>query len=169
MKQEMVYRVENPVDEHGIWRNFDGSPCDLFSKLTIGECKDMPMEDNDFYLFNGKRWFSATDTPEKLKAWFDVLDIVEMRKLGYRVYRFTVSNIRTVSEYEVAFTRDSIVEKVAIDPSEIWEDIEMIAKSSQPDCESCDKTISLVMSNMSKRIHELETELKDYENKGDDE
>ena len=36
-----------------------------------------------------------------------------------------------------------------------------------PDCESCDKAISHVIGNMSKRIHELEQVLRDYE-KGDD-
>ncbi len=116
-----VYRVENPVEEHGLWRNFDGSPCDVFDKLTHGKSRTLPMPDNDFYREGGKQWFSATDTPDKLTAWFDVLDIVQMRSLGYKVYEFEVSDVRTVSEYEVVFTRDSIKSVIAIDPADIWQ------------------------------------------------
>lgn len=116
-----VYRVENPEEEHGLWRNFDGSPCDVFEKLKVGKCRNMPMPDNDFYREGGKQWFSATDTPDKLTAWFDVLDIVQMRSLGYKVYEFEVSNVKTVNEYEVVFTRDSIKSVIAIDPADIWQ------------------------------------------------
>jgi len=118
-----VYRVENTEEEHGLWRNFDGSPCDVLTKLTVGKARNLPMEDSDFYRFNGKRWFASTDAPEKLRAWFHALDIIQMARFGYRVYRFMVTEIRVVSEYEVVFTRDSIVDKVAIDPTEIWREI----------------------------------------------
>lgn len=119
-----VYRVENPEGQHGLWRNFDGSPCDVFDKLEVGKCRELPMPDNDFYRQDGKQWFAATDTPDKLKEWFDVLDIVQMRWLGYKIYEFEVSDIKTVSEYEVVFTRDSIKSVIAIDPSEIWSDFD---------------------------------------------
>lgn len=116
-----VYRVENPIGKHGLWRNFDGSACNVFDKLRVGKCREMPMPDNDFYREGGKQWFSATDTPEKLREWFDVLDIVQLRLLGYKVYQFEVTNVRTVSEYEVVFTRDSIKSVIAIDPADIWD------------------------------------------------
>ena len=120
----IVYRVEDPVEEHGLWRNFDGTPSNVFEKLTVGKCRNMPMDDNDFYRHEGKQWFAATDTPEKLKAWFDVMDIIELRKLGYKVYRFEVAKIRVVSEYEVVFVRDDILSQIAIDPAEIWEEFD---------------------------------------------
>ena len=119
-----VYRVENPVEEHGLWRNFDGSPCDVFDKLTHGKSRTLPMPDNDFYREGGKQWFAATDTPEKLKEWLDILDIVQLRHLGYKVYQFEVSNVKTVSEYEVVFTRDSIQSVIAIDPADIWDEFD---------------------------------------------
>ena len=117
-----VYRVEDPKGEHGLWRNFDGSPADTFSHLTVGKCKDMPMEDSGFYREGGKRWFSATDSPEKLKAWFDVLDITELVKMGFGVYCFTVKEIRTVSEYEVVFAREDIIDCETVTPEMIWEE-----------------------------------------------
>lgn len=117
-----VYRVEDQAGKHGLWRDFDGTINPLFTKLTVGKCKDMPMPDSDFYRANGKQWFSATDTPEKLLAWFDVMDIIESEKLGYHVYEFDVAGVRKVSDYEVVFTRDSVRECRAIDPQTIWPD-----------------------------------------------
>ena len=80
-----AYRVENQEEQHGIWRDFDGTVNPVFKHLSQGKCKDMPMEDSDFYRADGLRWFSATDTPEKLKAWFSALDVIEMERLGYKV------------------------------------------------------------------------------------
>lgn len=116
-----IYRVEDPVGQHELWRGFDGSINPVFSKLTVGKCKDMPMDDSDFYRRNGKQWFSATDAPEKLKAWFDVIDIIEMEKLGYGVFEFEVTNIDVVSPFEVVFTRDSIVNVQKVASGGIWE------------------------------------------------
>lgn len=120
VKTIKVYRVEDPKEGHGLWRDFNGDFNPVFNKLTKGKCKDMPMEDSDFYREDGKMWFSATDTPEKLTAWFSALDVVELEKLGYNVYEFEVEEWRPVNEYEVVFTRESIKWVKAIDPVEIW-------------------------------------------------
>lgn len=117
-----VYRVEDPRREHGIWRNFNGTVNPVFKYLSDGKCKDIPMEDSDFYREGGKNWFSATDTPEKLKAWFSTQDVIEMEAMGYSVIEFEVTNVREVSEFEVVFTRDSILKWDYIDPYSIWED-----------------------------------------------
>ena len=115
-----AYRVENQEEGHGIWRDFDGTINPVFSKLSHGKCKDMPMDDSDFYRQDGKQWFSATDTPEKLKAWFSAMDVVEMQKIGYPVYEFEITSCRVVSDYEICFTRDSIISQKRIDPFAIY-------------------------------------------------
>ena len=115
-----AYRVEDPIQKHGLWRDFDGTVNPVFSKLTVGKCKDMPMEDSDFYRHDGKRWFSATDTMKKLKLWFNALDIVEMEKLGYGVFEFDVKSIQEVSPAEIVFTRENIISVKRIDPRGIW-------------------------------------------------
>ena len=122
MSKDMMkaYRVEDQERGHGIWRDFDGTVNPVFSQLTQGKCKDMPMEDSDFYRYDGKQWFSATDTPEKLKAWFSALDVIEMQDLGYSVFEFDISSCRVVSEYEICFTRDSILSQKKIDPRSIY-------------------------------------------------
>lgn len=116
-----AYRVEDQINKHGIWRNFDGSWNPVFDKLTNGLVKDMPMGDSTFYRDFNKQWFSATDTKEKLRHWFSAIDIYEMEQLGYEVLEFEITDYRNVSDYEIAFTRDTIVCQRVIHPEEIWE------------------------------------------------
>lgn len=124
MPRYKVYRVEDPVGQHGIWRDFDGNLNPVFNKLSHGKCRDMPMEDSDFYREEGKRWFSATDTPEKLREWFSGQDVKEMLELGYHVIEFEVTELRPVSEYEVVFTRESIRGTRLMKPEDIWPGLE---------------------------------------------
>lgn len=93
-----VYRVEDPYRKYGIWRDFDGTVSPVFKYLSDGKYKDMPMENSDFYREGGKNWFSATDTPEELKAWFSTQDVIEMEDMGYSVIEFEATNVREVSE-----------------------------------------------------------------------
>lgn len=116
-----AYRVENQAEGHGIWRNFDGSLNPVFSKLSDGLAKNLPMPDSAFYRAKGRQWFSATDTPEKLKAWFSRQDVIEMLAMGYKVWEFEIKCCRVVSEYEIVFTRDNIISQREIDYTAIWE------------------------------------------------
>ena len=128
-----VYRVEDPAGMHGLWRDFDGTVNPVFSKLTVGKFRNMPMEDSDFYLYGGKRWFASTDSPEKLSAWFDIEDILELEKMGYHAYEFDVTEIRTVSPYEVVFTRDSILRVTVLSPEDmasIWPEYKSTCSTS---------------------------------------
>lgn len=115
-----AYRIEDPKRGHGLWRDFDGTINPVFSKLTVGKCRNMPMEDSDFYRADGKQWFSATDEPWKMRAWFDVEDVIELEALGYHLFEFEILDRRIVSEYEIVFTRDRIVRAKEIDPQTIW-------------------------------------------------
>lgn len=117
-----AYRVEDQSGGHGIWRNFDGSLNPVFKKLSDGLAKNLPMPDSDFYHHDGKQWFSATDTPDKLTAWFSRQDVLEMLAMGYQVWEFDITSCRVVSEYEIVFTRDSIVSQRVIDWAEIWKE-----------------------------------------------
>lgn len=123
-----VYRVEDPKEGHGLWRDFDGTHNPVFSKLTIGKCRNLPMDDSDFYRADNKCWFSSTDTPEKLREWFDALDVVQMQQLGYDVFEFEVNEWREVNQYETVFTRESIISVNEIDPSIIWDEYSVLVQ-----------------------------------------
>ena len=115
-----AYRVENQEKGNGIWRNFDGTFNPVFDKLSDGLAKSLPMEDNDFYRYQGKQWFSACDESWKLTKWFSKQDVIEMRAMGYEVWEFEIASYRQVSPYEIVFTREDIISQKIIDYKEIW-------------------------------------------------
>lgn len=115
------YRVEDPVEQHGLWRNFDGTWNPVFEYLTEGLARSMNMDDDPMYREGGKQWFSAAPTKETLKHWFSRQDVLELRELGYRVYEFELVGVREVSEFEIVFTRDNIVRQTEIPMDVVWE------------------------------------------------
>ena len=117
-----AYRIENQSKRHGLWRDFDGNINPVFGKLSVGKCRNMPMEDSDFYRYGGERGFSATDEPLKMRNWFDVEDVVELEALGYNLYEFDIRACRTVSEFEIVFNRGDVLRQRLIDPATIWPD-----------------------------------------------
>lgn len=94
----------------------------VFDMLSEGLCRNLPMEDNELYRYQGKAWFSAAPTKEILKHWFSLRDVLELEQLGYKIYKFILKNIRQVSEFEIVFTRDNIVNQQELSYKEIWYD-----------------------------------------------
>ena len=119
------YRVEDQVQKHGLWRNFDGTWNPVFDQLSEGLSRSLPMEDNDLYRQDGKKWFAAAPTKETLKHWFSLNDVLELAELGYRVYEFELRNTKKVSDFEIIFTRDNIVNQKEIDYKEIWYEVKI--------------------------------------------
>lgn len=115
-----AYRVENQKTKHGIWRNFDGTINPIFNKLSDGLARNLQMEDNDFYRFNNKKCFSACDKKEKLTNWFSKQDVIEMIQMGYKVYEFEITDCRPVNDFEIVFTRESILIQRELNYEEIW-------------------------------------------------
>ena len=116
------YRVEDQVGKHGLWRNFDGTYNPVFDKLSDGLSRNLPMDDNDIYRKDGKRWFAAAPSQETLKHWFSLSDVLELSKLGYKIYEFELKNAESISDFEIIFTRDNIITQREIDYKEIWYD-----------------------------------------------
>lgn len=116
------YRVEDQVGKHGLWRNFDGTWNPVFDQLSESLSRSLPMEDSDLYRQDNKKWFSAAPSKETLKHWFSLNDVLELSKLGYRIYEFELQNTKTVSDFEIIFTRDNIVSQTEINYKEIWYD-----------------------------------------------
>lgn len=116
------YRVENQEEKHGLWKNFDGSWNPIFDQLSEGLSRSLPMEDNPLYSLEGKHWFSAAPSKETLKHWFSKTDLIELSKLGYDIFEFTLQNIKQISEYEIIFTRDNIINQKQLKINDIYED-----------------------------------------------
>lgn len=80
------------------------------------------MEDSELYREGGKQWFSAAPSKETLKHWFSLADVLELQKLGYKIYEFQLVDTKQISDFEIVFTRDNIVEQREINYKEIWND-----------------------------------------------
>lgn len=116
-----VYRVENQQEQHGLWRNFDGSWNPVFDTLTDGLSRNLPMEDSELYRQDRKQWFSSAPSTETLKHWFSISDVLELAEIGYKVYEFLVTDIKVVSDFEVIFIRKNILSQTEIEPKTIWD------------------------------------------------
>ena len=116
------YRVEDQAEKHGLWRNFDGIWNPVFDQLSEGLSRNLPMEDNELYREGGKQWFSAAPSKETLKHWFSITDVLELQKLGYKVYELELAETKQISDFEIIFTRDNIAGQREINYKEIWDD-----------------------------------------------
>lgn len=117
-----LYRVENQLEKHGIWRNFDGSTNPVFDQLSDGKCKTLPMDDSSLYRSGGWAWFSATDDVEKLQEWFSLSDVLELFGIGYRIYEFTVREYKWLNEYESVFRRSDIISQREVLITDVFPD-----------------------------------------------
>lgn len=115
-----VYRVENTDKKQGLWRDFDGTWNPKFHLLTDGKCRNAPMDRSSVYGEGGKRWFASAPTKETLRVWFSLSDLQDLLKNGFKIYEFTVSQWKVVSDCEFIFPRDAIVDQVEIPVSEIY-------------------------------------------------
>lgn len=116
------YWKDKSIDKHGLWRNFDGTWNPVFDQLSEGLSRNLPMEDSELYREGGKQWFSAAPSKETLKHWFSLTDVLELQKLGYKIYEFQLVDTKQISDFEIVFTRDNIVEQREINYKEIWND-----------------------------------------------
>ena len=115
-----VYRVENPITEHGMWYTKNGIYQPIINELCPnGISKDLPMGYNPLHKFDKKDWFSSGKGIENMKGWFSYEDITSLLKNGFQLYEFTVTDYME-QEFEVLFTRESIVDTEIIPVSEIW-------------------------------------------------
>ena len=115
-----VYRVENENEQKGLWRKFDGTWEPLFDMLTDGLCRNLPMEDNDLYRTDGKQLFASAPSRETLQKWFSKLDLVELVAAGFTISEFEITTFKKVSDFELIFTRDSIVSRHYLSVSDIY-------------------------------------------------
>ncbi len=114
-----VYRIENQKTMHGMWYNSDGELDPFIKTLTEGISKDLPMEFDEKYGQNGKRWYSGCHDKGLLKNWFSLLDAKELSNAGYKLYEFDVTEY-IIEEFQTIFTRESIISQVEIELSEVW-------------------------------------------------
>lgn len=109
----IIYRIENPVTNHGMWYREDGTYDPFIKTLTEGISSHLPMEYCERYGKNGRRWYSGCKDLEQLKTWFSNKDVEELLEGGYRLYEFECEEY-TVEDNQVLFTREGVLNKKEI-------------------------------------------------------
>lgn len=117
-----VYRVENETEQKGLWRKFDGTWEPLFDMLTDGQCRNMPMDDNDIYHAEGLRWFASAPSTKTLQKWFSKKDLEELTAAGFTITEFTISRYKVLSEFEYIFPRECIITTRHLSVRDIYPD-----------------------------------------------
>lgn len=115
-----IYRIENEATNHGMWYRLDGTYDPFIKTLTEGISKDLPMGYNERYSKDGLKWFSGCGNIEDMKHWFSALDALELHQNGYKLFEFEATQFSVV-EYEVMFTKESVVSKKEIPLETIWD------------------------------------------------
>lgn len=113
--------IENPDTMIGMWYDKDGNPSN-YTHSADGISKDLPMgKDDEHYRRYGKEWYCSCSQKEKMFHWFNLADVHQLYKDGYRFYELDVNEF-IEEEYQTLYTRESIVAQKEIPFSEIWVD-----------------------------------------------
>lgn len=121
----VIYRMENPETNHGMWYRGDGQFDPFIKKLTEGISADLPMEWHRRYGAEGFRWFSGCTSVADMNRWFSPRDAAELQYNGYQLFKFT-SRKFVHEEHQVLFTREGIIHREAIPLGEVWEGLSTI-------------------------------------------
>lgn len=109
MSNLLLYRVENPDANHGLWYNTDGSFNNfIVDKMVDAKCRDLYMGHDDNMILGGKAWISATDRIADLHDWMSQSDIRQLKEAGFHLNEYVVSEYRQVPGH-VVFTRDTVL------------------------------------------------------------
>jgi nicotinic acid mononucleotide adenylyltransferase len=104
----IIYRVENPDTEQGLWYRQDATFNPFIRQLTKAKCRDLPMEFDELYSAEGKAWYSGTDSIAQMQDWLPWQDLVELQHLGYGLYEYDVHEWKHVPGH-IIYTREAII------------------------------------------------------------
>jgi hypothetical protein len=120
MELRTIYRIENPLDEDGMWYGGDGI---LKKKIHIlcpnGIAKDFPMPFNPLHRKDGKVWKSAGKSVENMNQWFTLEDAKSLYENGFRLYEFK-TRVWQELEMEILFVPTEVESKIEIPIYTVW-------------------------------------------------
>lgn len=115
-----VFRIEHPITGLGLWYNLDGTPSDLPDRIKKSMVKDIPMPYSDIFRTDGKIWFSGVPDIMMGTVWLDLEGLLELEALGHEVYAYLVTEAIRTGEHEIAFTKESTLAKIKVDPGIVY-------------------------------------------------
>lgn len=118
--KKVIYRIENPITNNGMWYNHLGEYDPFILRLTDGKSKGLPMGYNELHKRDNRDWYSGTDSRDQLEDWFSLKDVNELMESGYYLYKFIVTEWNEL-EHEVLFTREGIISQTRLEMSDLWD------------------------------------------------
>lgn len=120
MDIKTIYRIENPVDMHGMWYQMDGTPLKRIHDLCPnGIAKDFPMPFNPLHRLGGEIWNSGGKSIENMNQWFTPEDAINLMNKGFKLFEFKV-NMYNELDMEILFCRKGIVSQKEIPLEIVW-------------------------------------------------
>lgn len=105
------YYYDNMYDESLALPNLDVIDIDAYwrhgSFLT-------PRQDDIDMTLHEKQWFCGYKSVEQLKQWLLPKEIVKLINAGYTVFLLEVSEYQIGKKYQIAYTKESIIDKTNI-------------------------------------------------------
>ena len=97
----------------------DGTYDPFIKTLPNAKSADLPMEPDERYGQNGKRWYSSAPSIELMNHWFTAEDARNLAAAGYLLFEYEVSEY-IIEEFQVIFTRESVVKKTLVPLESVW-------------------------------------------------
>ena len=118
-KTRKIYRIERIDSLNGMWYTEEG----LFEPTIQDLCpnsiaKDFPMGYSDDHKVDGKNWYSAGKDKDSMHFWFSKEDATRLLSNGFKLMEYYVTEWFE-KEYEILFTRESIVSEKIIPLEEV--------------------------------------------------
>ena len=109
-----LYRLESRSPDNGLWYDSNGELVWGIGKLPECKSKDLPMDYDERYRQEGKRWFSSCSRKEDLMHWYSVKDAVDLIANGFVFTRYLATEY-VEYELETVFLKESCLKREEID------------------------------------------------------
>lgn len=113
MTAKWVYRLEARSPQNGLWYNENNELVWGIGKLPNCETKNLPMEYDERYHKDGKKWFSSCSRKEDLLHWYSLENALDLIEKGFVFTRYLATDfveydLETTFVKETALAREEI-------------------------------------------------------------
>lgn len=84
----LVFRVENPKSDQGLWYTTKAEFNPIIGKLGL-KAAELPMDkDPAVYAKDGIAWYSGCESLSDLYEWFSVSEMGKLREVGFKLMMY---------------------------------------------------------------------------------
>lgn len=114
-----LYRLESKSKENGLWYNSKNELVWGIGKLPNCKTKDLPMDYDERYHKDGRKWFSSCSRKEDLMHWYSVQDALDLIANGFVFTRYLATEY-VEYELETTFIKETCLAREEISIEELF-------------------------------------------------